>query len=146
MEKIFAYKDTVSAVTGILGGTLLAIFGEWTMALTALMVFMIVDYCTGLMVGFAGKSTKTDSGGLRSSAGLAGLTKKAVMILIVVTMHFVDMALGLDYFRDIVVIGFCANELLSIVENAGLLGVGLPKGVTKAIDVLKDKSEDKESD
>ena len=52
-----------------------------------------------------------------------------------------DLLLGVDYVRDAVCIGFIANEALSIVENAGLMGMPLPEAVRKGIDVLKSTSE-----
>lgn len=146
MEKLLEYKNIVSSVTGVFGGFILAIFGNWTEAMTALLVLMIIDYLTGLLAAGTGHSKKTESGGLQSKVGLMGLAKKAFVILLVVAMHFVDSALGIDYFRDVAVIGFIANEVLSIVENAGLMGIGLPKGVTKAIDVLRSKEDQEESD
>ena len=55
--------------------------------------------------------------------------------------HRLDLAIGATYVRDTVVIGFLFNELLSIVENAGLMGIPLPSVVTKALDVLAEKQE-----
>ncbi len=52
-----------------------------------------------------------------------------------------DRLLGMDYIRNAVCIGFIANELLSIVENAGLMGVPLPAMIRKVIDILKENAE-----
>lgn len=66
-------------------------------------------------------------------------------LLFVMIAYRLDLLIGTDYIRDAVVIGFCANELISIVENAGLMGLPLPKVIIKALDVLRDKAEfDKE--
>ena len=54
-----------------------------------------------------------------------------------------DSLLGIDYVRDAVCIGFIANEALSIVENAGLMGIPLPEGIKRAVDVLKTSAEGK---
>ena len=48
---------------------------------------------------------------------------------------------GVDYIRNAVIIGFMANELISIVENAGLMGLPLPDAINKAIDVLTEQKE-----
>ena len=61
------------------------------------------------------------------------------MLVLVATR--VDMVLGVDFVRDAVCIGFTANELISILENAGLMGIPIPKVLTKAIDVLQSKAE-----
>ncbi|MDY5861968.1 phage holin family protein, partial [Agathobacter sp.] len=55
-----------------------------------------------------------------------------------------DLLIGSNYIRDAVIIAFCANELISIVENCGLMGLPLPKIIIKAIDVLKNKGKDGE--
>jgi toxin secretion/phage lysis holin len=63
------------------------------------------------------------------------------MTLLFVLIAFrLDLAIGTNYIRDAVIIGFMANELISIVENAGLMGLPLPAVLTKAIDVLKKKA------
>ena len=50
-----------------------------------------------------------------------------------------------SYVKDAVVIGFCVNELISIVENAGLMGVPMPGAIMKAIDILKNKGDNSDS-
>ena len=50
--------------------------------------------------------------------------------------------IGVNYIRDAVIIGFVANELISIVENAGLMGVPMPAVITKAIDILQTKANE----
>ena len=51
------------------------------------------------------------------------------------------MSLEVNYIRTAAIIGFILNEALSIVENAGLMGIPLPEVITKAIDILKKKKE-----
>ena len=53
-----------------------------------------------------------------------------------------DTVMGSTFIRDAVVIAFIANETISIVENAGLMGVPIPAAITKAIDILKQKAEE----
>ena len=103
---------------------------------------MGIDYLTGLVVaGVFHKSKKTDSGALESRAGFKGLCKKGVMLLFVLIGYRLDLAIGTTYIRDAVCIAFIGNELISIVENAGLMGLPIPSVITKAIDVLKTKNE-----
>jgi toxin secretion/phage lysis holin len=57
-----------------------------------------------------------------------------------------DLIIGTNYIRDAVIIAFIANELISLVENAGLMGVPLPDAITKAIDILQKKSDEKDGE
>jgi len=72
---------------------------------------------------------------------MKGLIRKGTMLLFVLIGHRLDMAVGSTYIRDAICIAFIANELLSIVENAGLMGVPIPAAITNAIDILKKKTE-----
>ena len=59
-----------------------------------------------------------------------------MMLLIVLVAVRLDLLMGTDYLRDAVCIAFIANEALSIIENAGLMGVPLPEMLRNAIDIL----------
>lgn len=134
-------KQTVlMAAGGAVGSAIASFFGGWTAAMTTLMIFMAIDYISGLVVaGVFHKSTKTESGALESRAGLKGLCRKGAMLLIVLISCRLDIMLGASYIKDMVCIAFIMNELISIIENVGLMGVPVPKVITKAIDILKKK-------
>ncbi|MBR5582982.1 MAG: phage holin family protein [Lachnospiraceae bacterium] len=135
-------KASLLTILGVLGATISSLFGGWDAALTTLMIFMGVDYLTGLIVaGVFHKSTKTESGSLESKAGWKGLCRKGMTLLIVLIACRIDLVMGTNFVRDAVVIGYIANETISIVENAGLMGLPIPSVITKAIEVLKKKSE-----
>lgn len=135
-------KETICTVLGAIGAAIASLFGGWDTALVTLLICMAVDYGTGLIVaGVFHASPKSDGGALESRAGFKGLCRKGVAIAIVMVVCRLDMLLGVSYIRDMVIIGFIVNELLSIVENAGLMGLPLPDGITKAIDVLKKKAD-----
>lgn len=135
-------KDIIVMICGIVGGAISSLLGGWNSSLTTLVIFMGIDFITGLVVaGVFKKSLKTDSGALESNVGWKGLVKKGIVLLIVLIAHRLDIALGTTIIRDSVVIAFIVNELISITENAGLMGVPIPKAITKAIDVLKEKEE-----
>ena len=68
---------------------------------------------------------------------------QALVTLIIFMAYRLDLAIGVDYIRDAVIIGFIANELISIVENAGLMGIPLPAVIANAIDILTQKAEKK---
>lgn len=132
-------KETICTIAGIVGSFIAGLFGGWDTALATLLIFMAVDYVTGLIVAAVGKSPK---GKLSSKIGWRGLAKKCVVLLLVLVAAQLDITLGTSYIRDAVCISFCLNELLSITENAGLLGVPLPAVITKAIELLQTKGKD----
>ena len=147
MEKLFTYKDMVSTIGGLLGGVIMAAFGGWSEGLTTLLILMIVDYLSGLVVaGLFQASPKTETGGLESRAGWKGLARKVATLLIVMVAYRIDVALGANYLMNAAVIGFIMNELISLVENAGLMGIPMPKAITKAIDILTTKADIEASD
>ena len=134
-------KAGLCTTIGVLGSILVSAFGGWDAALKSLIIFMAVDYITGLMVaGVFHNSKKTASGTLESRAGFKGLCRKALILLFVLIAQRLDIMCEVDYIRNAVIIGFCANDLISIVENAGLMGVPLPEVIVKAVDVLQSKS------
>jgi toxin secretion/phage lysis holin len=117
-------------------------FGGWSESMTTLVIFMSIDYITGLMVaGLFKKSTKTEDGGLESRAGWKGLARKFSTLLVVLIGVRLDLALGTAYIEDAVVYAFMCNEVLSIIENIGLMGVPLPSVITNAITLLNKKGE-----
>ena len=127
---------------GAIGGAFASFFGGWDAALTTLLIFMGIDYLTGLIVaGVFHKSQKTKTGSLESRAGWKGLCRKGVTLLIVLVACRLDLLTGSTFIRDAVVIAFVVNETLSIIENAGLMGVPIPSVIVKAIEVLKKRSE-----
>lgn len=135
-------KNTVCATIGMCGSFVASLYGGWSASLTTLLIFMLIDYVTGLVVaGVFHKSPKTANGGLESKAGLKGLVRKCSVLLLVLVGYRLDLAIGTTYIRDGVCIAFMVNELISIVENAGLMGLPIPGVITNAIEVLKHKSD-----
>lgn len=135
-------KSRVCTAIGLAGSIVTTLIGGWDKGMVTLITCMAVDYITGLMVaGVFHKSQKSETGGLESKAGWKGLCRKAVTLLFVMVAYRLDMLIGTDYIRDAVIIGFVANEVISIVENAGLMGIPLPSAITKAIDILQTKAD-----
>jgi toxin secretion/phage lysis holin len=133
-------KNAIFTTIGIVGSIIASMFGGWTASLTTLLICMGIDYLTGLIVaGVFHNSPKTETGALESRAGFKGLIRKLMILLFVLIGYRLDVAVGTTYIRDAVCIAFIANELLSIVENAGLMGIPIPAVITEAIDILKQK-------
>ena len=133
-------KDSICAFFGVAGAGIAWAFGGWDAALMALVICMAIDYVSGSLVALVfHNSRKSASGSYNSTYGLKGLCKKGLMLLFVLAAVQVDRVLGADYVRDAVCIGFCTNEILSIVENLGLAGIPMPQAVTKALEQLQQK-------
>lgn len=129
-------------LAGTLSALVSAAIGGWDHAIITLLTFMVIDYITGWIVAVVfKKSHKTDSGGYSSAIGLKGLCKKCMVLLLVVVANMLDVQLGANYVRDGVCIAFIVNEVMSIIENAGLMGIPVPAVITKVLDVLTE-SED----
>lgn len=141
-EKMIA----VCAAVGAVGSAVASALGGWDNAVLALIIFMGIDFATGLACAiFWNRSNKSENGALSSKACWQGIIKKICTILLVVCAHYADVLLGCDYIRNAVVIALCASELISICENMALMGV-LPEPVKKLfdkiIDVMKNKGDD----
>ena len=143
MESITAVKGFLFGSLGALGAAISSIYGGWDSALTTLLIFMGVDYITGLAVaGVFQKSPKTENGALESKAGWKGLCRKGMTLLIVLIATRLDTAIGSSFIKDAVVIAYIANETISIVENAGLMGVPIPDAVQRGIEILTKNKEE----
>lgn len=130
------------SVIGTTGTILTAAMGGWDYTLQALFIFMAIDYFTGIITaGVFKKSRKSETGALSSSIGFMGLIRKAMMLIFVIIGYHLDNVVGWDFIRNGVIIALLANELISIIENAGLMGIPVPPVLKKAIDVLNKKED-----
>ncbi|MGR6117294.1 phage holin family protein [Aeribacillus composti] len=130
MENIIKY------VSAGIGAFVSFMFGGWSPLLSILLAFVVIDYVSGFVAaGIEGK--------LNSSTGMKGIAKKVAVFFVVAVAHMMDVALGYDghILRDATIFFFLANEALSILENAGRIGVPIPGALKKAIDILNEKSE-----
>lgn len=139
------FKNFFCSIVGIVGSIFVNIVGGWDSALATLTICMVLDYLTGLTVaGVFKNSTKTETGTLQSQVGLKGLCKKIMMVAFVAVAYRLDKMLGVNYIRYTVVIGFVCNEVISLIENAGLMGLPIPNVIVRAVDILKQKSNGEE--
>ncbi|MCR8983119.1 MULTISPECIES: holin family protein [Brevibacillus] len=127
MENVF------KTLVAIGGGALSLLFGGWSRLLTILIVFVIIDYASGVAAGSV-------EGKLKSKIGLIGIARKVFIFAMVAVAHLIDTALGDQHvFRNATIFFYLANEALSIIENTGRIGLPVPEVIKKAVDVLKDK-------
>lgn len=137
-------KPIILASIGAIGSMIANLFGGWTNDLATLLIFMAIDFITGLIVaGVFKKSKKSRNGALNSNIGFKGLAKKVIILFFVLIGYRLDLLIGTDYIRTALIIAFICNETISITENAGLIGIPIPKPIRNAIDILKSKEDDK---
>jgi toxin secretion/phage lysis holin len=129
MENLF---KTIVAIGGAVASYL---FGGWSSLLSILLTFVVLDYVTGF-------AAAAKEGKLNSEVGMWGIAKKVGIFAIVAAAHLVDTALGdAHLFRDAAIFFFLANELLSVIENAGRIGVPIPPVLQQAVEVLRGKGD-----
>ena len=137
--------DTKAVILGgaaIAGGAISQAFGGWDSAMMTLLIFMAIDYLSGLIVaGVFHSSDKSETGTLNSAACWQGLLKKGMTLVIVLVAARLDIVLGTAFVRDAVVIAYVVNETISIIENAGLMGLPVPDVIMQAIEQLQGKEQ-----
>lgn len=141
--------ERITEIAMAISGFFVGLYGGWSAALSILVVFMAADYILGIACALAKKSAKTEGGGFLSKVAFVGLLKKGVIMLVVLLAVQLDKAIAGDNpanlartFETAATFFYIANEGLSIIENAALLGVPVPKVVKTALEVLRDKHDD----
>ena len=148
MNKTMIIKDTILASLSVAGSFAVQALGGWDSALQTLIILMAIDYLSGLLIaGVWQKSSKSKTGALESKAGFKGLVRKGLILLVVLIGVQLDAILGLQAFcRTAIILFFCGNEGLSIVENLGVMGVPLPDFIKARFEQLKAKGNPKPPD
>ena len=135
--------DKVTKALAAAAGAIAGLLGEWNVLLTVLAIMMVLDYLTGLVVAWRGKSPKTETGGVASRAGFDGLIRKAFIMVVVLVATLLDTAIGNQarVFQTAATTYYIANEGISILENTALMGVVYPAFVMRALEALREKSD-----
>ncbi len=134
-------KNIILITFASLGSVLAETFGGWDSFLRALVMFMAVDYITGMTVALVfHKSQKTENGGASSRVGYKGIVKKISMLLLVALAVRMDEISGTHYIRNATIFFFLGNEGLSVMENLALMGVKYPKILKNALEEIRKKS------
>lgn len=139
MKGITMFKSIFAIFGGILG----FMFGELDGFITALLVFVVVDYVTGFMCAIAEKR-------LSSEVGAKGIMKKVVIFALVAVGHIIDTVIlkgaGGSTFRTMIIFFYLANEGLSITENAARLGLPVPEKLKTVLEQLKEEEHDENTE
>ncbi len=125
MEKVF--NGTVAVVATFFT----YLFGGWDIAIGILIVFMVLDYITGVVVAIIKNK-------LNSEVGFEGLVKKCMILIILIVAVMLDrlMNTGTWVFRTLVCYFYIANEGISLLENVSNLGVKIPDKLKDALEQL----------
>lgn len=135
-------KNLILALGAGIGSIISHTFGGFDSFLKALIMFMIVDYITGMAVAFIfHKSNKTKNGGASSAVGFKGIVKKLCIFMLIALAVRVDEINGAHYVRNATIFFFLGNEGLSVLENLALMGVKYPAFLQKALEVIKEHGE-----
>lgn len=127
-----AVYKTIATVAGSIVGWL---WGEWSLLLQVLAAFVVFDYVSGLLASAI-------EGKLSSKVGFKGIAKKLMIFCLVAVGHLTDKAIGNGHLiGDGIIFFYLANELLSIIENAGRTGLWVPDILKNAVQILKSKGE-----
>lgn len=127
-------EATIGGITGMFGALVTTLYGEWTHALNVLLIAMAIDYVTGVLAAAVSKKKRIDY-----KVGAKGIAKKATILLIVAVGHLADEILGTNIVMMAITYAYLANEGLSIVENAEVIGVPVPNVVKMAYQTIGEK-------
>lgn len=133
MEKYF------NVIVAILATFFTYLFGSWDLALQVLIVFMILDYGTGVLY-----ACLTDQ--LNSEVGFKGLVKKCMILVVLIIGVMLDRIVGNGtwVFRTLVAYFYIANEGISLLENVGNIGIPIPNKIRNALEQLNKDNEESE--
>ena len=116
-------------ITGVIGTMITFLFGMWNDALTALAMFVFIDYMTGVMAAYIRLKKR-----LSSKKGFIGILKKLAVLTSVVFAHGIDLALGQNVFATVATYSLLGNEGLSIIENLSYCGVPVPASIKRKLE------------
>lgn len=128
-------NETVfKAVVALGGGAAFYFYGGWSSLLEVLLAFIIIDYISGVVASAI-------EGKLNSAIGLRGIAKKIFIFVMVAVGHLIDKAIGAEVVMNTAIFFYLANELISIIENSGRIGLPVPPAIIRAVEMLQEKSE-----
>jgi len=127
-------KTTIGLIGVAIGGTLGVFLGGWDMWLKALVIFVVLDYISGLLAAFVEKK-------LNSEIGFKGVTKKVFIFILVAVAFNIDQLMGSQILRQAVIGFYIGTEGLSILKNAGRAGLPLPQVLRNALEELQKQKE-----
>ena len=133
--------QTVLGILAALGGAAAGLFTQMSAGLRLLLLLMVIDYSSALVLAALGKSPKSATGALDSRAGFVGLARKAMILVLVLLAAILDQLTGSAACVGAVTLFYTVNEAISILENAVLLGVPIPRQLSQALDIARKRQQ-----
>ncbi len=129
--------NTVHIIFAAIGGWFGWLLGGWDGFLYALVAFVVIDYLTGLMAAAVEKK-------LSSEVGFRGIFKKILIFMLVGIGSILDRQIIGDgsVLRTAVIFFYISNEGISIIENAGRIGLPIPQKLKDILEQLKTKEDE----
>jgi len=122
-------------------GALAAYVTSWSPHIGTLLILMIIDFCFGLLTPMiVGRSKKDPDGKISSKICRRGIVKKCVVFMLIYVSWLLGKEAGFPAIVEAVVMAFIISETISILENASILGVPIPKVILKLLKVINDKA------
>jgi len=132
---------TIKSIIAVMGTCITWLFGIWDTAIIVLLVFMVLDYITGLIKAYVNKEISSD-------VGLKGIARKSLILIVIIVAVLLDRLLnaGTWLFRTLICYFYIANEGISLLENCAHLGLPIPDNLKEALVQLQsgNKKEIKE--
>jgi len=140
LSRLFSeYASNVGALFcftfAVIGTWLSNLYGGWNASLSVLLWLVVGDYLTGLL------ASMLDGSGLSSKVGYKGIARKVMILFMVLVAHKLDVALDVRVVMNMVIYFYVSNELISVIENMGRMGVPVPKQLVNIIYILKGRGE-----
>ena len=133
-------KNIINFVTSTLLTTVVYFLGGLDIALKTLLIFILLDYITGLCKAIVNKK-------VNSIIGVKGIIKKIGYLIVVTLSVQLDNIIGsTGALRTLVIYFFVANEGISVLENWGSIGLPLPKKIMETLEQLKKENGGKDNE
>lgn len=134
MNELEHLGSFIKLIIAVIGSAVSYLYGGFDSLFMLFTVLVVIDYISGLLASGA-------EGSLSSRIGFRGIAKKIMLFALIAVAHFIDQLLGYYHvIRDATIFFYMANEILSIIENAGRLGIPIPTFLKNAIALLRNKS------
>ena len=130
----------LKVIPAFFSGILTFLFGGWNAMLAILLTLVVIDFITGMVASAL-------AGRLRSHVGMLGIARKVFIFVMVTVAHLIDLILSESGIQSseavmtMVIVFYSINEILSITENAGRIGLPIPEAVKNAVEILRNKRD-----
>lgn len=131
---VYNWETMLWGICTAIAANVLGLLGGWDMWLKALILFIVLDYLSGLLAAGVEKR-------INSQVGFRGIAKKVLIFFLVAIAYQIDILLGSTAIKFTVIGFYLGIEGLSILENAGKVGLPIPNSLKISMERLKSKGD-----